>query len=124
MTLSSPYLYYVTSQSKYPEIAFLLIVLATSAPLDAIHAVDSGHLPVRMTTVDHPYYKKSKFHSEVAYMLEYTSFEPLHPKYTAYKEAWITAIAKVEKGEATPEQALNELVNTLQAEIGEDIIIR
>ncbi len=124
MTLSSPYLYYVTSQSKYPEIAFLLIVLATSAPLDAIHAVDSGHLPVRMTTVDHPYYKKSKFHSEVAYMLEYTSFEPLHPKYGAYKEAWITAIAKVEKGEATPEQALNELVNTLQAEIGDDIIIR
>ncbi len=123
-TLSSPYLYYVTSQSKYPEIAFLLIVIATSAPLDAIHAVDSAHLPVRMTTVEHPYYKKSRFHSEVAYMLEYTSFEPLHPKYGAYKNAWITAITKVEKGEATPQEALNELVNTLQAEIGDDIIIR
>ena len=124
MTLSSPYLYYVTSQSKYPEVAFLLILLATSAPFDAIHAVDSAHLPVRTTTVEHPYYKQSRFHREVAYMVEYTSFEPLHPKYSIYKEAWITAIAKVEKGEATPQQALDELVSTLQAELGNDIIIR
>ena len=81
MTLSSPYLYYVTAQAEEPEIAFLLIELATSAPIDAIHAVDSGHLPVRSTTVEQPYYKQSKFHREVAYMLEYTSFEPLHPKW-------------------------------------------
>lgn len=124
MTLSSPYLYYVTSQSKNPEIAFLLITLATSAPLDAIHAVDSAHLPTRSTTVDHPYYKQSKFHTEVAYMLEYTSFEPLHPKFGAYKDAWITAVAKVEKGEATPEEALNEMISALQAELGDELIIR
>ncbi len=124
MTLSSPYIYYVTSQSKYPELAFLLIVLATSAPLDAKHAVDSGHLPVRMTTVDHPYYKQSKFHREVAYMLEYTSFEPIHPRFSAYKDAWINAITKVEKGEATPEQALDEMVSILKSELGDDIIIR
>ena len=124
MTLSSPYLYYVTSQSKYPEIAFLLITLATSAPLDAKHAVDSGHLPVRMTTVNHPYYKKSKFHSIVAYMLEYTSFEPIHLKFKAYKDAWITAIAKVEKGELTPEKALDEMVKTLKSELGDEIIIK
>jgi len=124
MTLSSPYLYYVTSQSKYPELAFVLIALATSAPLDAKHAIDSGHLPVRSTTVEHPYYKKSKFHGEVAYMLEYTSFEPIHLKFGVYKDAWITAIAKVEKGEATPEQALNEMVSALQKELGDQLIIK
>jgi len=124
MTLSSPYLYYVTAQSKNPELAFLLITLATSAPIDAIHAVDSGHLPVRSTTVDQPYYKQSKFHSEIAYMLKYTSFEPLHPKWEAYKDAWITAITKVEKGELTPEEALQEMITTLQAELGDELIIR
>ncbi len=124
LTLSSPYLYYVTSQSKYPEIAFLLIVFATSPPLDARHAIDSAHLPVRMTTVNEPYYAKSKFHKEVAYMLEYTSFEPLHLKYGAYKDAWINAIAKVERGEATPEQALDEMIQILKANIGDEIIIK
>ncbi|OYT61006.1 MAG: ABC transporter substrate-binding protein [Desulfurococcales archaeon ex4484_217_1] len=124
MTLSSPYLYYVTAQAEEPEIAFLLIELATSAPIDAIHSVDSGHLPVRSTTVEQPYYKQSKFHREVAYMLEYTSFEPLHPKWGAYKDAWITAITKVEKGEVTPEEALDEMVETLKAELGDELIIR
>jgi len=124
MTLSSPYLYYVTAQAEEPEIAFLLIELATSAPIDAIHAVDSGHLPVRSTTVEQPYYKQSKFHREVAYMLEYTSFEPLHPKWGAYKDAWITAITKVEKGEVTPEEALSEMIETLKAELGDELIIR
>jgi len=124
MTLSSPYLYYVTSQSKYPELAFLLITLATSAPLDAEHAVYSGHLPVRSTTLEVPLYKESKFHSEVAYMLDYTSVEPIHPKFGAYKDAWITAITKVEKGEATPEQALEEMVSTLKTELGDELIIK
>jgi len=124
MTLSSPYLYYVTSQSKYPELAFLLITLATSAPLDAEHAVYSGHLPVRTTTLGIPLYKKSKFHSEVAYMLDYTSVEPIHPKFGIYKDAWITAITKVEKGEATPEQALEEMISTLKSELGDELIIK
>ncbi|MCD6084570.1 MAG: extracellular solute-binding protein [Desulfurococcales archaeon] len=124
MTLSSPYIYYVTSQSKHPELAFLLIALATSAPLDAKHAVDSSHLPVRQVTVDHPYYQKSEYLKEVAYMLSYTSYEPIHPKYDAYKNAWIAAITKVEKGELTPEEALNEMVNTLKTELGDQIIIK
>ena len=124
MTLSSPYLYYVTAQSKYPELSFLLILLATSTPLDAKHAIDSGHLPVRMTTLEYPYYAKSRFHREVAYMLKYTSFEPLHLGFSKYKDAWMTAITKVEKGEATPEQALAEMIDTLSKELGEEIIIR
>lgn len=124
LTLSSPYLYYVTSKSKYPEVAFLLILIATSPPLDAIHAIDSGHLPVRMTTVEEPYYKKSKFHTAVAYMLQHTSYEPLSPHYDAYKNAWIEAIASVEKGSATPQKALENMVKTLQSELGDQIIIR
>ncbi len=124
LTLSSPVLYYVSSQCKYPELAFVLICLATSGKLDAIHAVDSAHLPTRMTTVKHPYYTKSKFHKEVAYMLEHTSFEPLHPGWPKYKEAWITAITKVERGELSPEDALKEMVDILSAELGDQIEIR
>ncbi len=124
LTLSSPVLYYVSSQSEYPELSFLLILLATSAPLDAKHAVDSAHLPVRSTTVNHPYYAKSRFHREVAYMLEHTSFEPLHLGFTKYRDAWITAITKIERGEATPEEALIELADTLSKELSGELIIR
>jgi len=121
MTLSSPYIYYVTSQSKYPGLAFLLIDIATSAPFDAIHAVQSGHLPVRMTTVNEPYYQKSKFLAAVSYMLKYTSFEPLHLKYSAWRDAFITAITNVEKGSMTPQAALNQMISTMKSQIGDQL---
>ncbi|MCD6428246.1 MAG: hypothetical protein J7L12_01360 [Desulfurococcales archaeon] len=57
-------------------------------------------------------------------MLDYTSYEPIHPKYSAYKNAWIAAITKVEKGELAPEQALNEMISTLKSELGDQIIIK
>ena len=124
MTLSSPFLYYVSSQTKFPETCFILVAIATSGPLDARHAVDSGHLPVRMTTQFDKYYQKSEFHRKVVYMLEYTSFEPIHEKWGVYKEAWINAIAKVERGEETPEQALNEMISAIQSELGDEVIIK
>jgi len=123
MTLSSPYLYYISSQCKYPEIAFILIALATSAPLDAKHAVDSGHLPVRITTQFDPYYQKDRFLKAVTYMLRYTSFEPIHPKWDVYKAIWIKAIAAVERGEKTPQQALNDMINELKSELSNQIEI-
>ncbi|MCD6301491.1 MAG: extracellular solute-binding protein, partial [Staphylothermus sp.] len=124
MTLSSPVLYYVSSQTKFPETSFILVALATSAPLDARHAVDSAHLPIRITTQFDQYYQQSKFHKEAVYMLQYTSFEPVHEKWEVYKNLWENAIAKVEGGEATPEQVLNEMIAALQAEIGDEIIIK
>ncbi len=123
MTLSSPYLYYISSQCKHPEIAFILVALATSPPLDAKHAVESGHLPVRITTQFDPYYQQAKFLKDVTYMLRYTSFEPIHPKWDVYKAIWIKAIAAVERGEKTPQQALNDMINELKAELGNQIEI-
>ncbi len=123
MTLSSPYLYYVTSESKHPELSFLLITIATSTPFDARHAVHSGHLPVRMTTVDHPLFKKDKFLHAIAYMLDYTSYEPIHPKWDVYKSVWQAAIVKVEKGYATPDKAVEQMALELKARLGNDIII-
>lgn len=123
MTLSSPYLYYISSQCKHPTTAFILIALATSAPLDAKHAVESGHLPVRITTQFDPYYQHAKFLKAVTYMLQYTSFEPIHPKWDVYKAIWIKAIASVERGEKTPQQALNDMIKELKAELGDQIEI-
>ncbi len=129
LTLSSPYLYYVVNQTKcgktewYPELVFIVIALATSASLDARHAVDSGHLPVRTTTLEHPYYKQSKFLQEVSYMLEYTSYEPIHPRWGDYKSIWLEAITKVEKGEMTPKAAVDYMESALKEKLGDQIII-
>lgn len=124
LTISSPNHYLISSQSKFPELAFLLALIATLPPLDAKHAVDSGHLAVRSTTVGYPYYSQARFLAEVSYLLEFTTFEPVHPKYAAYKSAWLDAVASVETGAKTPDQALNDLESRLRAEIGDELIVR
>lgn len=123
MTMSSPYVYFISAQSKVPELAFVLAMIATSAPLDAKHAVDSGHLAVRSTTIGYPYYKEAKFLAAVTYMLEYTAFRPVHKDLPAYEKEWLIAFTDVEAGTKSPEEALDALVEALKAAIP-DIIIR
>jgi len=122
ITLSSPYVYFISAQSKCPELAFILAMTAISPPLDAKHAVDSGHLAVRKTTIGYPYYRKAKFLSDVTYMLEYTAFRPVHKDMPLYEKEWLTAFTAVEAGEKSPEEALASLVDALKAAIP-DIII-
>ncbi len=56
------------------------------------------------------------FLRNVSYMLDYTTFTPKHPLYPKLAEYFADAIDKVLRGTMTPEEAVNYLVNKINAD--------
>lgn len=123
VTLSHPLVYMITKNCKYPEIAFLLITLASDSYLNALHAVNSCHLAIRYSEINHPYYAQDKFLKDVAYMLDYTTFLPNNVKWGQYDQIVWQAMCAVEAGDMKPQEALNFIIERMQAELGDNVII-
>ncbi len=121
VTLSHPLVYMVTSQCKYPEVAFLIITLATDPHINSLHSVNSAHLAILRSQITDTKYQEDKFLAEVAYMLDYTTFIPMHPKWGEYNDAIFRALSAIETGAATPEQAYEQLLADVQA-LGDVVI--
>ncbi|RLI90205.1 MAG: ABC transporter substrate-binding protein [Candidatus Altiarchaeales archaeon] len=123
VTLSHPLVYMVTSQCKYPEIAFLLITLVTDPHINAYHAVNSAHLAILKSEVSDSRYVQDKFLADVAYMLDYTTFIPMHPKWADYNDAIFRALSAIETGAMSAEAAYEQLLADVEALGAENVII-
>ena len=121
VTLSHPLVYMITSQCKHPNIAFLLLTIVSTPSLNSNHAVYSAHLAILRSQVYETKYTKDKFLADVAYMLEYTTFIPMHPKWGEYNDAIFRALSAIETGAATAEEAYKTLEEDVKA-LG-DIVI-
>ncbi len=124
VTLSHPLVYMISKDSKHPELAFLLITLASDPYLNALHAVNSGHLAIRYSEINLEKYKEDKFLHDVSYMLDYTTFLPNNVNWGKYDEIVWQALGGVEAGDMTPQQALDFIVNRMQSELGDQVIIK
>lgn len=124
VTLSHPLVYMVGSQSEYPEIAFLLILLATNPIWNADHAVESGHLAIMWSELSVPKYKEDPWLVESAKLLQFSGFIPNHEKFGVYNEIIWKIMGGIESGELTPDEAVNYLVQQMQAQLGDDVIIK
>ena len=124
ITLTHPLVYMVSSQSEHPDLALLLISKATTKELNTDYAVASGHLGVLESQADYPPYTTAKFLSATLPLLEYTTFLPNSPHWSAYSEAYYLGIQAVESGDLTPEEAVEVVVDQMQNELGDNVIIR
>ena len=124
VTISHPLVYMISSQSKHPELAFLIVALATNPLFNADHAIESGHLAIMYSELSVPKYKEDKWATVAASLLEFTQFAPNHPKFGVYDEIVFAAMRGVESGELTPEQALDYIVSQMQAQLGDQVIIK
>ncbi|MFQ5594834.1 MAG: extracellular solute-binding protein [Anaerolineae bacterium] len=124
ITLTHPLVYMISSQSKHPDLALLLISKATVKELNTTYAVDSGHLGVLKSQSDYAPYTSAKFLSATLPLLDYTTFLPNSPYWSAYSEAYYLGIQAVESGDLTPEEAVDVVVDRLQNELGDNVIIR
>jgi inositol-phosphate transport system substrate-binding protein len=123
ITLTHPLVYMVSSQSEYPDLALLLISKATVKELNTDYAVASGHLGVLKSQADYPSYTTAKFLSATLPLLEYTTFLPNSPYWSAYSEAYYLGIQAVESGDLKPEEAVDVVVDRLQTELGDNVKI-
>ncbi len=123
VTLSHPLVYMITKTCKNPDVAFLLITLVTDPTINSLHAVHSAHLAILNSQITNTKYVEDRFLAEVAYMLKYTTFIPLHPKYGLYNEMIYRAVSAVESGAASAEEAFEVFLSEVQDTLGDEVII-
>ena len=122
-TLTNPFAYMVSSDTEHLDLALLVISKATTKELNTEHAVTSGHLGILTSQADYEPYTNAVFLSEVAPILEFTTFQPNSPFFSAWTEAYYLGIAGVLSGDLTPEEAVDVVVDQLENELGENAII-
>jgi inositol-phosphate transport system substrate-binding protein len=123
-TLTHPLVYSVTGNSQNQELAFRLIAAATTPELNSRHSVESAHLAILKSQEKDPTYQKDKFLLGAAYMLEYTTFAPNHPKFGAYDEIIWRLLTAVEAGQMQPKDAVGVATDELQAQLKDDLIVK
>ena len=122
--LSHPLIYTISTDSKYKDIAFRLITIASSVELNTLHAVGSSHLGIRKSQVEYPPYANNKFLHDAAYMVGYASYLPNNPNWAAYDNIVWLGTSAVLAGEMKPAEALDMIVEELQTELGDEVIIK
>jgi inositol-phosphate transport system substrate-binding protein len=124
ITLTHPLVYMISSGSKNPDLAMLLIAKATTKELNSGYAVESGHLGILKSQADYKPYTSAKFLSEVLPLLQYTTFLPNSPYWSQWSEAYYLGIQAVEAGDLSAEDAVNVVVDQLQNELGDHVVIQ
>ncbi len=121
VTLSNPQAYMVWTGSENKDLAMRLLAYTTVPELDAKHAVDSGHLPILMST---PGIIDDRFTAEVSYLLNFTTFQPPHAELSKWQDALYQGVSAVESGDLSPEDAVETIAAVMQRQLGDQVIIR
>ncbi len=124
VTLTHPLSYLISSQSENPDVAMALIAAVTTPEANNRHAIDSFHLGILNAQLTSDEYVENEAISQAHYMLDHTTAIPNHPGWTAWSNAWWTAIQAAFSGEATPAEAVEMAVGQMQNELGDSITIR
>ena len=123
-TLTHPLVYMVSSAAENPDLALLLVSKATVPEINTPYAIESGHLGILKSQADYEPYTTSEFLSKALPLLEFTTFLPNSPYWSAWSEAYFMGIQAVESGELTAEEAVEIVVDQLQNELGDNVVIR
>jgi inositol-phosphate transport system substrate-binding protein len=123
-TLSHPVAYMISSQTAHPDLALAIIAKATTDEANTRHAINSTHLGILTTQASYEPYTRAVFLTDVLYMLDFTNFLPNNPNWGTQQQATFDALAGVQDGTFTAQEAVDFVVDTLQNQLGDDIIIR
>ena len=123
LTLSHPVVYVISAQTEHPDLALALIAKATTDEANTRHAINSTHLGILKSQASYEAYAADAFLSDVLYMLDYTTFLPNSPNWGPYSTITYEALAAVQSGDLTAQEAVDLAVEGLQNELGDEIII-
>jgi len=121
-TLSHPVVYMIPAHSKNPELAFMLLVLASAPDLNMRHAVQSGHLPIRWQQTVFPEYKKEFIMVEGTKLLPFSSFVPNDDRFNDFNRVIFEGLQMVESG-ANPSAVARDVARRLKVTLKDRIEI-
>ncbi len=123
ITLTHPLVYMVSSATEHVDLALLVIAKATTTELNTEYALAAGKVAILYSQLVYEPYMAARFQSEMAPLLEFTTFLPNSPFFSAWSEAYYLGIVAVQSGEMTPEEAVALVVDQLQLDLGDNVII-
>ena len=124
ITLTHPLVYMISSQTDHPDLAIELIANTTVKELNTPYAVASGHLGILKSQATYTPYTSAKYLSLVQPMLEFTTFLPNSPWWSAWSEAYFLGIQATESGDLNASEAVDVVVDQLLNELGDNIEIQ
>ena len=124
ISLTHPLVYMVSSDTENVDLALMVISKATTKELNTEYAVTSGHLAILKSQADYEPYTSAEFLSLVQPILEYTTFLPNSPFFSAWSEGYYLGIQAVESGDLDAAGAVQVVVDQLENELGDNVIIR
>lgn len=117
LTLSHPIVYVVSARSSEKELAFRVVTEASSADLNATHALHSFNLPVRKAVTQIPAFKSNVWLSRATELLDFTTFIPNHEDWGKYDQIVYEAMQAVETNRLTPDKALTFIEGQMKTQI-------
>ena len=122
-TVSHPFAYLISSQTEHPDLALALIAKATTDEANTRHALNSSHLGILTTQASYEPYAADPFITSVTYMVSYAGYLPNNPNWGTLKQITYDGLAGVQAGEFTAQEAVDFVVESLQNQLGDDVII-
>ena len=122
-TLSHPLSYLISSQTEHPDLALAVIAKATTDEANTRHALASAHLGILTTQSSYEPYAADVFLASVSYMVGHASYLPNNPNWGTLKQVTFDALSAVQVGEFTAQEAVDFVVESLQNELGDEIIV-
>ena len=123
-TVSHPLSYLISSQTEHPDLALALIAKATTDEANTKHALSSAHLGILTTQASYEPYAANVFLASVSYMVDYAGYLPNNPNWGTLKQVTFDGLAAVQDGTFTAQEAVDFVVESLENELGDEIIIR
>jgi inositol-phosphate transport system substrate-binding protein len=124
LTLSQPQAYMISADSPNQEAAARLLAATTVPEVEVNHFVRSLRPPILRASTELPEYQDTRFIQEITYMLDYTTFQPLHPGLGQYADILWRMIEAVEFGQIPPDEAAEIMAEELERALGDQVIIR
>jgi inositol-phosphate transport system substrate-binding protein len=123
VTLSHPIIYVVSARSAQKDLAFRIVTEASSAELNAIHAVNSYHLAVRKAVTQMAAYKNHVWLNKATPLLEHAGFIPNHEDFGRYDQIIWEAMQAVETNRLNPDAALQFVENQMRSQIKDQLMV-
>ena len=119
-TLSHPIVYMIPSTCKNPELAFLIITLASAPELNMRHAVESGHLPIRWQQTALSEYDKEFIMKEGTKLLPFSAFVPNDDTFNLFNQVIFEGMQMAESG-MNPDKVANDVGRRLQSQLKDKV---
>jgi inositol-phosphate transport system substrate-binding protein len=124
VTLSQPQAYMIAADSEHKELAARLLAIVQNPEIEKHHFLRSKRPPILRSSAELPEYQEEPFIQSVTYMLDYTTFQPLHTNLGEYSDILFRTLSAVEHGQFDAKDGAEIMAEELQRQLGDQVIIR